>query len=1604
MKVENLLSELIALINLNSGGSENQGRSMYKNTRNPYRREFIMKKVIIFTLFLSISIFAFAQFNDLLFSEYIEGGSNNKALEIYNGTGMEVDLSNYVILQNSNGGNYDEYVDWLTGMLPNDEVYVIANSSSVQEILDEADLIGSGICYFNGDDFRALAKIDTGGLLQVESSVAGDSLMVSVVDQIGTYPDDPGSAWAVAGEAFGTQNHTMVRKSDVIEGVHGNDEWAMAAGINADTSQWIVYDIDTFDYIGWHITPPVEVPAIEVTAPNGGEMWYIGETYMITWNNTIFTDNVDIYLNLPVRFDIATDIANTGSFEWLIPDTVPLSTEILMVVEDAADADPMDMSDNFFTIAIMGEVPEIVINEIMYNPATALGSDSYFEYLELYNPGTEAEDMSGCYFSEGIDYTFEAGAMIDAGAYIVLAINADSLFDAFDVVAYGVFTGSLVNGGEVIKLVTADGVEIDYVNYDDGGEWPTAPDGSGPSLELISPELDNSLAVNWQASYATFGTPGAANSVPISSIGWGNLQWPSDTQIVEGVITDTIYGQVWMYGVTGDAGQGMGITAELGYGADGSTPGDDWTWFDTVYNGDVGDNDEYMGNLSGMLEGLYDYTYRYIYEGDDIWYYAAEIGNLTVTATTPEEVNITFAVDMQYQEVAAEGVHIAGSFQDPVWDPAATEMLDDDMDMVYTITLPLMSGTYYEFKYVNGNAWGSDEANNRNITVPDADSVLTTVLFNDWFPVINGVFFSEYIEGSSNNKAIEIYNGTDDTVNLADFRIAQSHNGDGWEYYHYFPDGAVLEAGDVWVIITDTVDPEMYLAEDADEVLGYPSVVHHNGDDARGLEYSLDGVNWALVDLFGDPDNDPGTAWDVAGVAGATAEHTLVRKGFVTVGNTDWLAAAGTDADNGEWIVYPQNTFDYLGYHGEAPELEVIFNVNMNYQIMLGNFVVGESFVDIGGNFNEWGNVPLVGEDLDNDGIYTMTTMLPLGYGCEYKFRIDGDWALAEFPGGDNRFYTVIDGVNVLDFWFNDEEIPEFTTQDVTVTFSLNMEYVDPALYAGGISIQGSELPLDWVFGSNLLTPMRESYTIDLLFPAGSVYNVEFKFAMSADGAEWAWEAVDNRMFTIDDANATMVLPAILWNDLLLVTIPEIQTPIDSTDVSPYVDQIVTTQGIVTAVTSNKYWISTPEGGAFSGMYVYDSNNVPMLGDCVMITGLVFEYYNLTEMQDITGYEVMSNGNDIPAATPVTTLQFSTEEAWESVLVMVENVTITQEVNNYGEWYMNDGTGECQADDAIYHVEPLLDDEFVSITGIGGFGYGIYELLPRFEEDFVTGPEWIYGDVTGDWSVDAFDAANMLQYAVQLDPIGAPLPWTWQLFAGNVDGDVNGLVEAYDAALVLQYSVDLIDVFPVELLRSSSPKADLAVTVENSELVFTAKGELYSLVINIDSASMDLGTPKMASDVMNAVNQEHFAAAIASPDVLNGEIIRLPYSIIDNQESVTVYYCVNGVNGEYRIDVQDLESDIPLANALIGNYPNPFNPVTKIQLSIADNDTPVSVKIYNVKGQLVKSLFQGSLDNGYHSLVWNGTDNNNQAAGSGVYFYRVQIGEYISMNKMLMLK
>ncbi len=98
------------------------------------------------------------------------------------------------------------------------------------------------------------------------------------------------------------------------------------------------------------------------------------------------------------------------------------------------------------------------------------------------------------------------------------------------------------------------------------------------------------------------------------------------------------------------------------------------------------------------------------------------------------------------------------------------------------------------------------------------------------------------------------------------------------------------------------------------------------------------------------------------------------------------------------------------------------------------------------------------------------------------------------------------------------------------------------------------------------------------------------------------------------------------------------------------------------------------------------------------------------------------------------------------------------------------------------------------------------------------------------------------------------------------------------------------------------------------------------------------------------------------------------------------------------------DPNVPVvATELHGNYPNPFNPETTISYSVKES-SPVTIEIYNVKGQIVKTLVNENKASGNYSVVWNGRDNNQQAVSSGVYFYKMNAGKYSSTKKMILMK
>lgn len=306
------------------------------------------------------------------------------------------------------------------------------------------------------------------------------------------------------------------------------------------------------------IEPTVVVPSITVVSPNGFEFWERGTTQEIIWTSQNFDGNIRITLTRPPfsTWPVAVDIPNTGSFMWAIPSDQPLGNQYKIRIQGMDPGDPIDESNDFFSIIEQIPVPEIVITEIMYNPPE-VGQDS-LEYIEFYNKGLDIINMEGWTISNAVNYTFP-DVTIEPGEYLVVAVNASAFFNTFGMEVLQWTSGALGNSGNTIVLTMPPDIVIDEVAYNNTAPWPVAAAGHGPSLGLIDPSLDNSSPENWAAEtnflavnadgLPIYGTPGAPNFVePAQGIliptGWGgvsayvNPDQPAVDDIMEFLIDD----------------------------------------------------------------------------------------------------------------------------------------------------------------------------------------------------------------------------------------------------------------------------------------------------------------------------------------------------------------------------------------------------------------------------------------------------------------------------------------------------------------------------------------------------------------------------------------------------------------------------------------------------------------------------------------------------------------------------------------------------------------------------------------------------------------------------------------------------------------------------------------------------------------------------------------------------------------------------------------------------------------------------------------------------------------------------------------------------------
>jgi flagellar hook assembly protein FlgD len=99
----------------------------------------------------------------------------------------------------------------------------------------------------------------------------------------------------------------------------------------------------------------------------------------------------------------------------------------------------------------------------------------------------------------------------------------------------------------------------------------------------------------------------------------------------------------------------------------------------------------------------------------------------------------------------------------------------------------------------------------------------------------------------------------------------------------------------------------------------------------------------------------------------------------------------------------------------------------------------------------------------------------------------------------------------------------------------------------------------------------------------------------------------------------------------------------------------------------------------------------------------------------------------------------------------------------------------------------------------------------------------------------------------------------------------------------------------------------------------------------------------------------------------------------------------------------NLNKVVPTAFSLKQNYPNPFNPSTEISFSLPTT-SHVKLEVLNIMGQVVKTIVDRAMPAGTHTVIWNGESSTGEVVGSGVYFYRIEAGNYVDAKKMLLMK
>ena len=449
-----------------------------------------------------------------------------------------------------------------------------------------------------------------------------------------------------------------------------------------------------------------------------------------------------------------------------------------------------------------------------------------------------------------------------------------------------------------------------------------------------------------------------------------------------------------------------------------------------------------------------------------------------------------------------------------------------------------------------------------------------------------------------------------------------------------------------------------------------------------------------------------------------------------------------------------------------------------------------------------------------------------------------------------------VSAISFLDFAINPSNPIEDEIVNLNVSISSTLGAITNASLFWGLNYDELTNEIPMTSGSN------NEYSVEI--PGQSGETTVFYKIVAEDGTN-----------TISSITYNYYVAPVFSGEI--ISIYDIQGQVDD---SPYVDQIVSTSGIVTANFGETYFIQNGMG-AWNGLFVYDPGRNPSIGDSIIVTGLIEEYYNKTELKEVSGYYLISSDNSLPQAAIINTNEDS--EEYESVFVKVINAVCTDEnfQSNFFMWKVNDGSGDMLVhNSSIFEYDPS-EGESYDITGPLNYDFDEWKIELRFEDDVIIGSDITAPTVSNIFVVNS--TSIKLTFSEDVEEISAETSGNYSINNGVNVIEVNQ--HALQKSVVYIAVSKIVDGDYILIINNVEDLAGNAM--ENVEIEFSYEG--YGIE-NLNFVNAEV-YPNPINSILHCkfVSSENANLSINIIDLSGREIMKTSQNLVNGQNNFSIF-------------------------------------------------------------------------------------------------------------------